>query len=108
MKHRIWLVAAIVAIFGGIGAFWLASRHLRSNSSAPVAAPAAKGLTADECRHAPDSDWKVFTGLDYQPSKTSYTVEWQFCSEDLGGQRIRILDWHIHKVLFEYIDDGLI
>ncbi len=73
------------------------------------AARASSSVMADfACDHAPERDWYTVRGFFYQPGKTLYNADWEYCPDDPSQQRVRITDANYQKVFFQYVNDEVL
>lgn len=103
-------LAALLIIAGVIAGFAIGRLVERKHyqSAADVSAKKTSFSSVD-CSHAPDDHWYDAKFLDYQPSKTLYTVESQVCPSDIQvSHRVRVTDAELKTVLFTYEDDEVV
>ena len=112
MKRSLWIASFILTACVAFAIGWRIER-VRTKNRENVSSPPPVGKTQSEeiagCNDdAPEDRWRAVRTFEFSPIKTSYMVDWQSCSSDLMGARVRVLDIDVKKVLFEYKDDVIV
>ena len=107
MSRNLAIVLVLFGICVGFGAGWFAARGHRHTVLNASQAAGSSQFTVD-CDQAPDSRWNTVRSSSYIPAKTLYGVEWQFCSDDVQGHRVRVTDDNLKTVFFQYRDDQIL
>lgn len=109
MNHRLWVGIVILGACAGLAAGWLIEhRRIQKIRVGPPSPPIDAAQSALDCDHAPEHRWQTIRTFNYSPVKTDYIVDWQFCSGDIGGQRVRVTDANFQKVFYRYDDDEIL
>ncbi|HXE06108.1 MAG TPA: hypothetical protein VN579_08990 [Bryobacteraceae bacterium] len=106
-----FVLKAGVGFCVGVGfAFgWLHEREHSDHLSAKPLNISRENPASDiDCEHAPQSDWFTVRGIFYEPNKTLYNADWEYCNGDLPGERVRIMDANDQHVFFQFENDEVL
>jgi hypothetical protein len=93
---------------GFIAGWFVAHRHIQNTIPIVPASSADGGESTLDCDHATDNRWQTVRLSSYMPVKMLYYVAWQFCSGNIDGQRVRVMDSNFSTIFFEYGDDEIL
>jgi hypothetical protein len=92
----------------GFASGWLIEHRNSERKNTKAASSSNSRAPHVDCNHASESDWYTVRGFFYEPSKTLYNADWQYCPGEPAEQRVRITDANFQKVFFHYEDDQVL
>lgn len=113
MNPRLWIpILALTACTAFAIGWSVEYRRTKTTSAGIGGQPVGNTQSMQSTFHcdtnSPDDQWYTVQSLFYQPFKTLYIAEWQFCPGDIEGHRVRITDDNSRKVFYEYEDDEIV
>src|SRR5690348_11341362 len=97
VRHAILIL--ILGLCAGFICGWIVTRSRARRVPATALPDSSQNpKTFADCDQAADDSWKSVRLFGYMPFKTLYEIPWEFCSPDLGGQRVRVMASDFKKV----------
>lgn len=108
--NRYGLIAGVGFCLGiGFAFGWsLGQEHSDRGLAKPLNVSYEKPAYNLDCEHAPQSDWFTIRDFFYEPNKTLYDIDWEYCNGDPPSQRVRIADANDQNVFFNYENDEVL
>ena len=107
MRSRVFCLAIVVAGCIALAVSLKAQKRSEEGASGNRHTPVVRRSVGD-CYRLPDMAWHTVRMFWYTPRKKLYIVAWEFCSDDIGGQRIRVSDEQLKTTVLEYRDDEIL